>query len=164
MFLTTKDIPVKLFPMKALILTLCCAIALFGDSSEAAAKKEVSAAMEAYRNAFLHGDSATLEKLLGSDLSYVHSEGSVKNKAETVQAVAAGPGPDRIEFLPDTTIRIHGLMAFAAGHQDFWENDILKHMYVLQVWEKTSQGWQMVARQATLISIEPAPGIKGAHR
>ena len=29
-----------------------------------------------------------------------------------------------------------------------------EHMYVMHVWEKNAEGWQMVARQATLISIE----------
>ena len=90
----------------------------------------------------------------GTDLTYVHSEGLVQNKTEMIHSVVAGPRPPKIAFLPDAVVRIHGRTAFVTGHEDFWDSRVIKHLHVLQVWEKTSQGWQMVARQATLITTQ----------
>jgi len=141
--------------MKTIILILLSAVVLSAAPPAASdTEKEVLAAMEAYKQAYLHGDAAAIAKLLSSKLSYIESDGSVRNKAQTVKAVAASPHPVKIEFLPDTTVRIHGTVAFVVGNTDFWDSRTVKHMNVLHVWEKTAQGWQMVARQATLISIQ----------
>ena len=67
-------------------------------------------------------------------------DGTVQNKAQFVKSVAAAPPPPKIEFLPDTTVRIHGSVAFVAGKTDFWDARTVKHLHVLHVWEKTPQG------------------------
>jgi hypothetical protein len=139
--------------MKTVILALFSIAALSADSF-GADEKDVLAAREAYRNAYLRGDEVQINKLLSADLTYVHSEGLVQNKTEMIHSVVAGPRPPKIAFLPDAVVRIHGRTAFVTGHEDFWDSRVIKHLHVLQVWEKTSQGWQMVARQATLITTQ----------
>jgi hypothetical protein len=49
--------------------------------SDSTAEKEVLAAMDAYKSAYLHGDGAAMAKLLSSNLSYINSDGTVQNKA-----------------------------------------------------------------------------------
>jgi uncharacterized protein DUF4440 len=151
--------------MKVFSFLLLFVITLSAAASGSADEKDVLAAMNAYKAAYLSGNGPAMDKLLGKDLVYIHSQGDVRNKAETVQQTAAGPSPQRLEFLPDTTVRVHGTVALVAGHEDIWENQIVKHMYVLVAWEKTSLGWQMINRQATLIGIDPAAvSSQSAHK
>jgi len=111
------------------------------------------AAMDAYKNAVTHKDGAALEKLLGDDLTYVHSDGLLESKGDVIKSVVSGKAAvDKIEFLPDTDVRVHGKTAFVAGKEDLWHPTSVVHMHVLHVWEKGPQGWQLVARQATKLT------------
>lgn len=144
--------------MKFSVLALLAASVLVAAPSSD--EQSVMKAMNDYRTAYIRGDGKEIDKLLDAGVVYVHSEGSVKNKAETVQAISAGPNPPRIEFLPDTKVRIRGNVAIVSGHEDLWEEGIVKHMYVSHVWRKTPQGWKMLARQSTLAGIDPASGTR----
>jgi ketosteroid isomerase-like protein len=95
-----------------------------------------------------------LKKLLADDLSYVHSTGSFETKADLIKAITTPTTVvEKIEFLPDTTVRIHGNTAYVNGKVDLWHSSTnIVHMHVLHVWEKTPQGWQLVARQATKLT------------
>ncbi len=114
-------------------------------------KQEVLAAMDAYKNAMVQKDGAALNKLLADDLTYVHSTGSFEAKADVVKSITTAKTIiEKIEFLPDTTVRIHGNTAYVNGKVDLWHSPTnIVHMQVLHVWQKNPQGWQMVARQAT---------------
>ena len=139
--------------MKTIILTLFSTLVLSAASAGSNAdkqKQDVMAAMDAYKNAMTHKDGAVLAKVLAEDLTYVHSNGMVETKGDVIQSVVSGKAAvDRIEFLPDTEVRIHGKVAYVAGKEDLWHPTVTIHMHVLHVWEKTPQGWQLVARQAT---------------
>ena len=72
--------------MKKLLILLLLALPAFAaDSSKA--EKDVLAALDAWKQAFLKNDAATLDKLYNKDLAYTHSSAKVQNKAE---AIAAG--------------------------------------------------------------------------
>jgi len=140
--------------MKLTISTLLLSIVLSAASvGSTADKQDVMAAMDAYKNAVTHKDGAALEKLLGDDLTYVHSEGLLESKADVIKSVVSGKAAvDKIEFLPDTDVRVHGKTAFVAGKVDLTHPTSVVHMHVLHVWEKGPQGWQLVARQATKLA------------
>ena len=138
--------------MKNLILILLSAAVLSAaPAGSGASKQEVLAAMDAYKNAMVQKDGAALKKLLADDLTYVHSTGSFETKADVIKAITTPTTVvEKIEFLPDTTVRIHGNTAYVNGKVDLWHSSTnIVHMHVLHVWEKTPQGWQLVARQAT---------------
>src|SRR6185369_5135097 len=140
--------------MKLTISTLLLSIVLSAASvGSSADKQDVMAAMDAYKNAMTHKDGAALEKLLGDDLTYVHSDGLLESKGDVIKSVVSGKAAvDKIEFLPDTDVRVHGKTAFVAGKEDLWHPTSVVHMHVLHVWEKGPQGWQLVARQATKLT------------
>jgi len=133
-----------------LLLSIVLSAASVGSSAD---KQDVMAAMDAYKNAVTHKDGAALEKLLGDDLTYVHSDGLLESKGDVIKSVVSGKAAvDKIEFLPDTDVRVHGKTAFVAGKEDLWHPTSVVHMHVLHVWEKGPQGWQLVARQATKLT------------
>jgi hypothetical protein len=140
--------------MKSITLVFLSAVLLSaapaGPNSD---KQDVLAAMDVYKNAMIHKDRAALEKILSSDLTYVHSGGQVETKADVIKSTMDPKSViEKIELFPDTTVRIHGNTAFVHGKEDLTHSATnIVHMNVLHVWVKGPQGWQMVARQATLL-------------
>lgn len=139
---------------KLTLMLFTAAVLSAAPAGSGSAKQEVLAAMDAYKNAMVQKDGAALDRLLAPDLTYVHSTGSFESKADVIKAITTVKTViEKIEFLPDTTVRIHGNTAYVNGKVDLWHSPTnIVHMQVLHVWEKTPQGWQMVARQATKLA------------
>ena len=141
--------------MKALLLALTCAWGLTAGA-EPTAVKDVTAAMESLKQAMLHKDGAALDKLLGDDLSYIHSTGQHETKAEFMKAIVSGKSIVQRLDLMATQVRVYGNTALFQGNVDLYHSptDIV-HMNILHVWVKDAGGWKMVARQATRL-VPPA--------
>src|SRR4051794_7729734 len=109
--------------MKTLTCLLLCAFAVAAESSDTKAETDVLAAMDAYKQAMIRNDAAVLEKLLASDLSYVHSGGQVETKADVLKAVTTGKNViTRMEF-SGTTTRVYGNTALVRCRTDLWHSD-----------------------------------------
>jgi ketosteroid isomerase-like protein len=119
-------------------------------AADTKAEKEVTAAMDAWKQAMLKGDAAVLEKLYHPDLTYEHSTAKNESKAEAI-AGAAGPGMvlKGLE-LREITIRVYGNTALVKSKGDFTNAaGVLNHLDTLMVRLKTGSAWQLVARQST---------------
>ncbi|MGP8245120.1 MAG: nuclear transport factor 2 family protein [Bryobacteraceae bacterium] len=114
-------------------------------------EKEILAIMETYKEAMIHNDTATLDKLLSDDLVFTHSHGEFQNKAQVLKSETGPPHIMRMEF-SNTTVKIYGNTALVKGRVDLWHSDSVVHMDILHVWVRGSKGWQLVARQATLLA------------
>jgi ketosteroid isomerase-like protein len=138
--------------MKQLLILFAAAVTL-GAASNNPAEKDVMAAMESFRQAMIHNDGAALQKLLGDELSYVHSAGQYESKADVLKAVTSGKNViTKLEF-SDTSVRFVGDVALVRGRVDLWHSDTnIVPMNILHVWAKRPQGWQLVARQATRLA------------
>ena len=68
----------------------------------------------------------------------------------TGQIMATGKNViTKMEF-SDTSVRIYGNTALVKCRVDLWHSDTnIVHMNILHAWVKGSNGWQLVARQAT---------------
>lgn len=141
--------------MRAHIRRLACvllyALPLAAASNDPKVEKEILAAMDAYKEAMIHNDTATLVKLLSDDLAFTHSHGEFQNKAEVLKSATGPQHIMRMEF-SNTTVKIYGNTALVKGRVDLWHPDSVVHMDVLHVWINGPKGWQLVARQATLLS------------
>ena len=138
---------------RVLWAVLLCAVAIPAAPTSSTEEKDVLAAMDAYKNAMIHKDAAVLQKLLGDDLSYIHSAGLHETKADVLKGITSGKTIiERIDF-SDTVVRVYGKMALVQGRVDLWHSPTnIVHMNVLHVWMNGPQGWQMVARQATKLA------------
>lgn len=139
--------------IKKLVCVLLPALALAATSNDPKAEKEILATMEAYKQAMIHNNAPVLEKLLSDDLAFTHSHGQFQNKADVLQGVTSGKNVIiRMEFT-DTTVRVYGNTALVKGRVDLWHSETNQvPMNVLHVWVNGPKGWQLVARQATLLS------------
>ena len=66
-----------------------------------------------------------------------------------LKSATGTPHITRMEFL-NTTVKFYGNTALVKGKVDLWRPDVV-HMDILHVWVKGAKGWQLVARQATLL-------------
>jgi hypothetical protein len=134
--------------MKLFICILFSSLML--SAADSKPEKEVLGAMDAYKMALIHKDGAALDKLLSSDLAYVHSGGQLESKADVIKSITSGKSiVEAIDF-SDTSVRFYGKTALVRGNVDLFHSKTnIVHMNVLHIWVNGPQGWQMVSRQAT---------------
>jgi len=146
--------------MNRLLIVLLTAGVLVaaGDSK---AEKDAMAAMDSFRQAFLKKDMAALSKLVHDDLVYTHSDGKTQNKAEFLKAVTDGATYVRFD-ISDPIVHAHGNAVVVRVTIDLRNStaaDRPSPLSILHVWSKGSQGWQLVARQATRLT-PPVPAAQ----
>ena len=137
--------------MRALACILLWALPLGAATNDPKTEKEILAVMDSYKEAMIHNDVATLDKLLSDDLAFTHSHGEFQNKAAVLKSSAPPQHILKMEF-SNTVVSIYGKTALVKGRVDLWHPDSVVHMDVLHVWINGAKGWQLVARQATLLA------------
>ena len=132
------------------------AISVFAQSKH---HTEIESVLKQFRQAILDGDSATLDKLTDSDLTYGHSLGKLENKQQFVHALASGESDFQSYDVVDQKI-ITARKDIAVVRQTFNANitDAGKYnnvtLAVLYVFHKDHKQWKLIARQAVR---PPAP-------
>ena len=135
--------------------------AIVSAGAKPAMEEEVTAAINAWRQAMLTHDVARMSQLLHPDVTYCHSSGITQDKATVLAKVG---GSDYFEYT-DTTIRIHGNVALVKNVTDMRSaaaKDTPNRLNVLYVWVKGPDGWQMIARHPIKLPLPgaPAPAAK----
>src|SRR3954466_10677895 len=79
-------------PMKlrSLLLLIALCVPVFAGSAKPDDEKAVLAAEQQYADAMVKRDAAVLEKLLGDDLSYTHSNAMMETKADVMKGITSG--------------------------------------------------------------------------
>jgi hypothetical protein len=111
-------------------------------------EQAVRDAVQAFNDAARKGDEATLNKLLSSQLVYVHSNWKAENKAECVAALVKSK--PNFQLAPGFRVTVHGNSAVVHGKMTAinMQNGapVKIELDVMQTWVKSGSGWQMVAR------------------
>ncbi len=136
--------------MKILMCALYSLAAFAAAPGNPQVEKEVMAAMDVYKDAMIHNDTATLQRILADGLLFTHSHGEFQDKAAVLKSATGKPHITRMEF-SNTTVRVYGDTALVKCKVDLWHPDVV-HMDILHVWVRGSKGWQLVGRQATLLT------------
>jgi ketosteroid isomerase-like protein len=125
-----------------------------------AAVKEVLAANDALKQAMMKKDTAGVQKYLHDDLTYSHSNGRTQTKDDVVQATKGATTIEAIDF-SEVNVRVYGATALIKANCDMRNSTNGKatttHLNVLLVWLKGPGGWQLVARQSTLLTPPATP-------
>jgi hypothetical protein len=132
-------------------------IMLFFASLIAAAQTDsvsLKAAMSGLDKALINKDEKVLQQLLHKDVSYGHSSGWWQNKNDIVADFKSGKLVyNRIEN--SSVVIVSENQKWATVRTDTNAEGELDHkafqlkLHVLQVWIKTKNGWQLLARQST---------------
>jgi 3-keto-disaccharide hydrolase/uncharacterized protein DUF4440 len=129
------------------------------EAGPSAASSAVGRLDEERTDAMVKGDLATLERLLGDDLSYVHSSTKVDTKASFIENLRSGASKYKGFEREESSTRLFGDSAVNTGVATVSvENQgqapaTFKIRYT-DVWVNRGGKWQMVAWQSTRV---PAP-------
>jgi hypothetical protein len=139
--------------MRAPILIIM-AISLINYPSVAQSReeKEVAASVETLRKAMVDANESVLKDLASDDLSYGHSSGTIEDKAAFVKSIVSGSNDFKTLDFSEQTIKILDNTALVRNkftaemlNKGVTSNTVI---YVLQVWQKQSGKWKLIARQA----------------
>ena len=116
-------------------------------------KQEVLDRIETWRKAVVGQDVKMLDKLLADELTYGHSNGVMDTKKSFITTIGTKKEVYNELNLDDMNVTIVGNNALVrhkmTGHVTLQDGAISKpNLGVLQVWNKTKNGWQLLARQA----------------
>jgi hypothetical protein len=142
----------KIFTMRWLIIVL--SLLSFNVAIGQVDSTTLKKAMSDLDRALVSKDQKTLASLLYSEVSYGHSNGWVQNKADVINDLQSGKlSYDKIENLASSVVAISDHWATtrtvtnAEGKVN--GNAFQFKLHILEVWLKTSDGWQLLARQST---------------
>jgi hypothetical protein len=145
---------IKLIFQRHLILAICLfftTAATFAQADSVSLKLAVAD----LDRAIINKDEKALTQLLNADVSYGHSNGWVETKTDIINDLKSGKlNYTKIENTTLTIAAINSNWATirtntnAIGSSGSGPSFDLK-LHVLQVWLKTKNGWQLIARQAT---------------
>src|SRR5262245_65431887 len=109
-----------------------------------------------WEDALLKSDVAALDKIYDDSLSYTHSSGTVDNKATYIGNIKSGASKYESMKRDDIKVRVYGNTALVSCH---WVVHVLSRgnkidtdARYLHVYVKQTDGWKMVAHQATRIT------------
>jgi hypothetical protein len=127
---------------------------MFNSPSFSQTKSEalVIANVQTLTKAMVDADSAMLDKLAATELSYGHSGGTVENKEAFISKIIHGKSDFVSIDLTNQSIQVIGKTAIVRHKFDAVTNNEGKpgevHLLVLLVWQKQHGQWKLLARQA----------------
>ena len=138
--------------MRVLFIALALSLSILNASAQDKKVKEVEETVSALRQAILDGDSAKLDQLTDSGLTYGHSLGKLENKQQFIHALASGESDFKTLELTDQTVVVRGKTA-VVRHKlaaDIKEGDKFNSvkLAVMMVWVKDDKHWKLLGRQA----------------
>lgn len=137
------------------ILSFTCFLVAINGSAQFSEEKILEERMQTMLEAMLKPDAEVLASLVGDELEYVHSSGTVRNKQGFVDEFVNGQTKlVWLEFL-DQTIHVTENTAIVRhrwnGEMDYQNTPTKLDIIALMVWKKIDDDWKMIARQAAKI-------------
>ena len=127
--------------------------ALAHDCGGPVTADEAQAAEDARYAAQMGDDFATLQKLLGEDLVYIHSSAVVDNKASYIESMKSGTVKYRVMRRSDVTVRTYGCIAILSGLGNFdvtvKGQDMAVEIRFHSIWAKRDRGLEFISWEAT---------------
>jgi hypothetical protein len=141
--------------LKYLLLLFSFSLISVSVISQSNDENEVAALVEKLRKVMITPNEAVLKELAAEELVYVHSSGTVRNKAGFVDEFMKGWSVFTAITLTDQTIKIAGNNAIVRHRLlgDTNKADMAPKIdiIILMVWQKQNGKWKLLARQAAKI-------------
>ena len=106
--------------------------------------------------AVVAGDVATLDKLTADDFTFIHPDGQMTGKAQTMDAIKAGQIKLTSNTVSDLKVRMYGDVAVVTGKADLegtaFGQNVTGQVMFTRVYVKKDGRWQSVAYQQTAVA------------
>jgi uncharacterized protein (TIGR02246 family) len=129
----------------------------FGQTADrgAEAEREVRQLESDLREAWLRGDTATLQRLLADDWKIIHTNGREQTKAQFIEAIKSG----RIKFksmeFDEVEVRVYGdaavVTARSTNRVEFRGQESSGQVRFTRVYVRRREEWRVVTEQASHI-------------
>jgi len=142
--------------MIRLVLTifLCASGALAGQSKRPLRKAEILRLEEAWRSAQQHNDRDAFDRLLGPDVTFVGTSGSLRDKKDYVASRSASWIPRAATYtVHDLSVRFYDWVSIVTGIEETTGEGVTNKGRFTHVWARRAGRWQLVAIQRTDIAI-----------
>ena len=125
----------------------------------AGAERELRRLEREWLDAYLNKDIAEMERIVADDFTITYSDGSVRDKAETIRGLSLGrKNPNEYHWTEDSKVRIYGDTAIITGifvyrtRSDAKET-VSKSRYT-DTYIKRNGRWQVVASHLSKIAVK----------
>ncbi len=116
------------------------------------AEQQVLAAQRARFDATIAHDGPALERLMGDDLTYVHSSGRLESKAANIAGVLAN-GAYKSVVTSEVAVCVEGSVAVITGVVDITlgraDGDVILPLRFTDVWAHRDGAWHEIVWQST---------------
>ena len=134
-------------------ILLCSSVALAGQSSRPARKAEILRLEEAWRTAQQHNDRVAFDRLLATDVTFVGTSGSLRDKKDYIESRAGSWIPRAGTYtIHDLSVRFYGGVAIVTGTGETTGEGVTNKARFTHVWGRRAGRWQLVAIQRTDIA------------
>jgi hypothetical protein len=145
--------------MRSWTRVVCVVAAVAGPAWLGAAEPEAEAGIARIEEqrfaAMLSADVATLDRLLASDLTYVHSSAKLDTKEDFIGAIKAGSLKYKVITPEDVHVRLYDSTAVVTGRCRFEVQsagaELKLQVRYTDVYVKRAGAWQLVAWESTRI-------------
>jgi hypothetical protein len=137
-----------------MFMRICFLIILFFVSCSGFSQTSfLKDAMVKLDRALVQKDTVTLKQLLHKDVTYGHSNGWVQTKTDVINDLVSGKlvytkieSKDLAWTVSKDWTAVRSSTKVEANLNG---NKLELNLHVLEVWQKTNKGWQLIARQST---------------
>jgi len=123
------------------------------------AEREVQRMAQAAAEAFVKKDRAALERVYADEYSYIHSNGSVANKAQELSDVLSPDQKWTSSTLTDIKVRVYGDAAILTGVETLQgtaKGYVPGPRRVTDLWVNRNGRWQQLGGQSTIVIKDPS--------
>ena len=142
--------------MKAALMWSALALLLANPAAaqNAAAEKEVAQLFNTLNDANIKKDRATIERLTADDFIYIHSNGSVTNRAQEIAETLAAGTTWTNSKIDDLRVRVYGDVAIVTGLNTLTgsaKGYVSGGRRFTEVWVRRNGQWKTVGGQSTVV-------------
>ena len=142
--------------MKAVLMLSALALLLARPAvaQTAAAEKEVAQLFNTLNDANIKKDRATIERLTADDFIYIHSNGSVTNRAQEIAETLAPGTTWTNSKIDDLRVRVYGDTAIVTGLNTLSgsaKGYVTGARRFTDVWVRRNGQWRTVGGQSTVV-------------
>jgi hypothetical protein len=147
----------KSWLLLSLVLGASAVLAAPMPSEISQATKQVMATEEARTSALDRSDTATLERIMADDVTYIHASGKVDTKKSYLDAIRSGqlhylswkPKNLQVRLLGDNGAVVNGEYAVQVRDSRVQPTPFDINIFILTVYARRDGRWQQIAWQST---------------
>lgn len=142
--------------MKAVLMLSALALLLVNPAAaqNAAAEKEVAQLFHTLNDANIKKDRPTIERLTADDFIYIHSNGSVTNRAQEIAETLGAGTTWTNSKIDDLRVRVYGDVAIVTGLNTLTgsaKGYVSGARRFTDVWVRRNGQWKTVGGQSTVV-------------